>query len=198
MPTKVLCDCLSNIRATVLLLGASIVLSSLGCEKPQIKRYTAAVEKPPLETSRLAGYETPKGWVRQERPKELSVITFKVGDDAEAVYLTVSRFPGTVGGLYMNVNRWRGKVGLGEAKAEEIDKDVKKLAADGETVHYVDVAKESAGTGPRILGALTLPKHSSVSWVFMMTGPADAVERHKAEFEAFVQSVKFGMGAYDG
>jgi hypothetical protein len=191
-------DCRSSLRSLAVSLAALLGLSTLGCEQTEIKKYTAEKEKTALETSRLAGYDVPKGWQRQEKAKELSVITFTVGEPAENVYLTVSRFPGAAGGVFANVTRWRKKVGLSDATKEEIEKDVKKLTADGETVQTVDLAKEASGNGPRILGAICLPKHSSVTWIFMMHGPAEAVGKHKAEFEAFVQSVKFGMGAYDG
>jgi hypothetical protein len=186
-------------RAITVVLYAVMLLTTAGCEDPpEIKKYSAKLDKSEESRSRLASYTLPAGWKRSAEPKQMVTAGFQIAD-AGNVFVTLSRFPGDVGGLVANVNRWRKKVGLQESTPEQIKKDVVELKADGETVSYVDVSGKDPENVPlRILGALVRPARSPVIWVFTMQGNPEAVGRHKTEFEAFVESVKFGMGANDG
>ena len=62
----------------------------MGCDQPEIKKYSAPREKASPDFTRLASYELPKGWVRQAQPKELSVATFQIGEGDKAIVVTLS------------------------------------------------------------------------------------------------------------
>jgi hypothetical protein len=169
----------------------------VGCEDPEIQKYTAARDKNPQHDTQLESYQVPADWVRQNQPVELSVATFKVGEGPKTVLVTVSRFPGDGGGLAANIKRWRGKVDLPPLAEEQILKEVKWLKVDGGKLAYVDLADPKKADGKRILGAVA--RRGPVTWFFKMEGPNPLVGQHKDAFETFVQSLKFaGPGVNDG
>src|SRR5262245_10065121 len=91
-----------------------VLLGFVGCEKPEIKQYDAARDKQTPDYTRLSDYTLPKGWTRLAQPKDFSVATFQVSRDGKTALITVSRLPGSGGGLVPNIARWRGKAGMPE------------------------------------------------------------------------------------
>jgi hypothetical protein len=169
----------------------------LGCDGPEIKKYTAPREKAAPDFTRLDSYQLPPGWTRQAKPVELSVATFQAGSNDKVVTITVSRLPGKAGGLVANLTRWRGKLGLPPIDDDQLPKEMLWLTVDGEKTPYVDLANPAKADSYRILGVVA--ERGPVTWFFKMQGPPDLVGQQKAAFEAFIESVKFGgTGASDG
>jgi hypothetical protein len=189
-----------------------LTLGLLGCEEAEVKKYNAPREKPIPDFTRLAGYKVPEGWTRlaqvrdpSKDPSKEALVTFQVRKDDKTVQITVTRFPGTGGGVNFNIMRWRGQIGFPKAanKAEmdkemrQIEKDIAMLMVDGEKTPYVDLTNPDKTDAGRILGVVA--ERGLVTWFFKMHGPSDLVGEQKAAFEAFMQSVKFGgTGANDG
>jgi hypothetical protein len=99
--------------------------------------------------------------------------------------LSITAFPGDVGGDLANVNRWRGQVGLPPLTEQNLDQNVDRTEINGLHVMIVDLA----GGGPNsILGALV--PYSDGVWFFKLMGPAALVARTKPAFLAFLQTVK--------
>jgi hypothetical protein len=178
-------------------VGLPLALALAGCEPPEVKKYNAPSDSPARDFTRLESYRLPDGWVRQEKAKDFSVATFQIGEGDKAVLATVSRLPGRSGGLEANIERWRGKVGLEPLKQDEMQKSLLWLTVDGEKTPYVDLANPAKSGTDRILGVVA--ERGPMTWFFKMQGPPEQVGQHKAAFEAFVESVKFGgTGASDG
>ena len=139
-------------------------------------------------------YQAPPGWKEDPSPRSPRIASFEVKEAEQRAEVTVTVFPGDVGGLRQNVVRWRSQVGLPEASDEEMLKDVKKIEAAGSSGDYLDVAGPGAGgqQATRML-AVSLPRDDQ-TWFFKMTGPVELVGKQKAAFEAFVKSVKFDGG----
>jgi hypothetical protein len=174
-----------------------VLLGLLGCDGPEIKKYTAPREKAAPDFTRLDSYTVPPGWTRRANPVELSVATFQVGGGDKTAVITLSRFPGKAGGLALNVERWRKKVGLPPIEEEQMNKEMLWLKLSGEKTPYVDLSNPSKADTDRILGVVA--ERGPVTWFFKMQGPPDLVGQQKAAFEAFIESVKFGgTGASDG
>src|SRR5262249_12854664 len=114
-------------RASAALLCGLTALGIVGCEEsPEIKKYSAPLEKSEPSKSRLASYSKPAGWKRLVEAKKLVTAAFQMADGGDAS-VTITRFPGDVGGLTANVDRWRAKVGLAKSTPEELEKEVIKL-----------------------------------------------------------------------
>ncbi len=99
--------------------------------------------------------------------------------------IAVTAFPGDVGGLLANVNRWRAQIGLEPVTQEQADGLATKLDVNGSAATVVDLV----GAKQRMIVA-TVP-HEGNSWFFKMTGDPAVVEAQKAAFLDFVKSVKF-------
>jgi hypothetical protein len=156
-----------------------------GKRAPFLEGQRGAAARPALK------YQTPPGWKEDPSPRAPRIASFETTERDQSAEVTVTVFPGDVGGLRNNVIRWRDQVGLPEASDAEMLKDVKKIEAAGSTGDYLDLV--GPGTGgqktTRML-AVSLP-HDDHTWFFKMTGPAELVGKQKAAFEAFVKSVKF-------
>ena len=120
--------------------------------------------------------------------------TFVVkGSDGQGVEVVVSSFPGDVGGLVANINRWRGQIGLGPIAPDEVSGMTTDLVVNGAKATVVDFKADSAPQDklpPKRMIVVTIP-HAGNSWFFKITGDAPLVEAQKATFLEFVQSVKF-------
>jgi hypothetical protein len=115
------------------------------------------------------------------------------GADGQAAEIVVSVFPGDVGGLLANINRWRGQIGLGPVAPDEVSGMTSDLVISGTKATVVDFKADTAPAGktqPLRMVVVTIP-HAGNSWFFKMTGDDPLVEAQKGIFLQFVKSVKF-------
>ena len=124
-------------------------------------------------------WETPAGWSRgRQAPMRLATLT-----DGE-VEIAVSAFPGNVGGIVANVNRWRQQVKLPPVASEaEARKDVREMDVNGRKVEVVDLTGSD-----RTLVAI-VPGEGRL-YFFKMTAPTDAVAKRQAAFEQLVKPIR--------
>lgn len=98
--------------------------------------------------------------------------------------VAITAFPGDVGGVLANVNRWRNQVGLAPVAESELDRVTVPIDANG--LHFI--VTDAEGSSARIVTAL-LPWQGA-TWFFKLTGPSDAVGRAKPAFIEFVKTVQ--------
>ncbi len=98
--------------------------------------------------------------------------------------VAVTAFPGDVGGVLANVNRWRGQAGL--PPVDEAGLGQVATALDSNGLHFL-VVDASDGASP-IVAAL-VPWNGG-TWFFKLTGPADAVAKAKPAFLSFLRTVR--------
>lgn len=136
----------------------------------------------------LPEWQLPEGW-ELTAPKPMRKANIAVGESG--LELAVTSFPGAVGGLSANVNRWRGQLGLTPPTAEEMAESVRETEINGKQFFLVDLTGPAAedGSAQRMLSAVVI--HNGNSWFFKMTGPADAVEAASGDYGAFIDSIRF-------
>lgn len=138
-------------------------------------------------------WSVPAGW-QEGGPASMRRATFLVkGADGQTAEIAVSAFPGDVGGLMANINRWRGQIGLAPAAPDEISGFTSDLEVDGTKSTVVDLKAEAVPPGktqPLRMIVVTVP-HAGSSWFFKITGEAPLVGAQKDSFLQFVKSVKF-------
>ena len=102
--------------------------------------------------------------------------------------LSITAFPGDVGGDLANLNRWRGQIQLPPLSASDVG--TASTHADYNDLHFtvVDFANPQSPTPQRILGAIVPLENAT--WFFKLMGPDALVAREKPAFEAFLQTVK--------
>ncbi|MEW6305121.1 MAG: hypothetical protein AB1705_16725 [Verrucomicrobiota bacterium] len=125
----------------------------------------------------------PAGW--KEVPATTMLLAKFTAGSAE---VTVSKFPGDVGGLVANVNRWRRQIGLTDAGEAEIAQQISVLELNGGKATLVDVA----GAKGRIVGVI-VPRGGE-TWFYKLMGDADTVGAEKAKFLSFVQTMRYPNG----
>jgi hypothetical protein len=155
----------------------------------------SAQSLPPGAASDAANpqWSVPAGW-QEGRASSMRRATFLVnGADGQGAEIVVSVFPGDVGGLVANINRWRGQIGLGPVAPDEIAGMTSDLDVNGTKATVVDFKADSAPQGktqPARMIVVTVP-HAGSSWFFKMTGDAPLVDTQKDAFLQFVKSVRF-------
>lgn len=157
---------------------------------------TAAQDGEPVNPFR---WTTPEGWT-ENTSSRMRVINLSFGPSGEGeCYLTA--LPGEGGGIAMNVNRWRGQMGLEELTAEEIAALPEKPLL-GTSAKFVDLRGDFGGmtlpgteespkkTGYRMLGLIQ--QQSQFTFFVKMTGPASLVAENETAFDSFTQSITIG------
>jgi len=113
-------------------------------------------------------------------------------DAATTADLSITAFPGAVGGELANINRWRGQLSLDPIAESELSANVTRISSGNLAFTLVDIV----GTGDkpqRILGAM-VPVEQSM-WFFKLSGPDAFVASAKSDFLAFLQTVKVSAPA---
>jgi hypothetical protein len=132
-------------------------------------------------------WTAPADWVlKPQAPmRKASFGVPAAGAEAE---LSVTAFPGDVGGELANVNRWRGQIGLAPLAAGDLEASVSRQQANGLDFTIVELAPGGGdANGKAILGAI-VPFQGS-TWFFKLTGPGPVVKAAKAPFIVFLRSV---------
>jgi len=176
-------------------LGSLTVLASK--EEPKedaLNRFlnppVAAGSPPPFSPPAAPTFETPDWEVPEdwkEQPASAPrIATFSVtGEGGTALDVSVTRFPGSMGGPLANLNRWRRQIGLDAIPADQLAEHATEREVGGRPSHLVHLKNGDQG----MLALMTLSETGS--WFVKATGPAGLVESQKPSFEAFIDSIRF-------
>ena len=109
------------------------------------------------------------------------------GEGGATADLSITAFPGAVGGEFANVNRWRGQLALPPLAEAELASAVTRFTANDLSFTVVELA--GTGADPkRMLGAMV--PHNGAMWFFKLMGPDALVAREKPAFLAFLRTVR--------
>jgi hypothetical protein len=150
-------------------------------------------------------WDVPSGW-SEGAPSRMRKGSYKTGPEGE-IDVAITAFPGDVGGLLANVNRWRGQLNLDPVTEDELMDSIRELEVAGRTAYLFNAAGPGSGqmsrpmapapqpTGDgdqlnRIMG-LILPL-SAETWFFKATGPDDLLAAEQENFMEMVNSIKIG------
>ncbi len=150
----------------------------------------AQTPAPSASTSDAGGWPwtTPESWrfVPGERPMRLA--TYEIADESGPVEVAVTRFPGDVGGMLANINRWRGQVGLGPIA----EADIPAMLTTFENPGFTGATMLLEGPQQHMLAASIHEPAADRTWFVRVTTTPEAAARVRAEFDAFARS--FGAG----
>lgn len=204
------------IARALFLAGFTVSVFTAGCQKGKIESYRIPKEKDPEMPIANSGPATanqdsaPSGgsmattavltaegaeltWSApaEWKPKQASAMrkgSYTVpGNGGADGDLSITAFPGDVGGELANVNRWRGQVQLPPVAQADLASVVQRVAGNGLEFGVVDAAGTGA-SAQRILGAFV--PYNGATWFFKLTGPDAVVEHAKPAFLAFLHTVK--------
>jgi hypothetical protein len=179
------------------------LLTTFGCERnEEIVSYQAPkeAEKPPHAPAPMDAmtampasdaqprWTAPPGW--KELPAGgMRAAAFQAPDDPKMELTVVPLGPGLP--LLANVNRWENQIGLPPSDEQVLAKLLKQIDVNGVRFQTLELTgPESANPRQSILAAFV--ERPDKTWYFKLQGAADKIAGHKAEFDAFVKSVRFG------
>lgn len=110
------------------------------------------------------------------------------GENGATADLAITAFPGDTGGLFANVNRWRGQIGLPPIEASQLASNVEHLDVNEFHIDLVSCVGTASGQPTALLGAIV--PHQGETWFFKLVGPAALVEKEKTAFREFLQTIK--------
>jgi len=117
----------------------------------------------------------------QMRKGSYAVTTEGVPGEAD---LSITAFPGNVGGDLANLNRWRSQIQLPPVSQAEFEAGRQRLDRNGLQITVVDIA----GSAQRILGAM-IP-YGGATWFVKLMGPDALVAKEKPAFMTFLETIK--------
>lgn len=152
-----------------------------------------ALDVPNPPAASHPAWEVPASW-KEVPPSQMLLAKFLVNGAGGNADVTVSSFPGEVGGLLANVNRWRRQAGLGALTQEQMEKEVTVLDVPGGKATVVDLSGKDPETGNdmRLIGVVW-PRPGE-TWFYKLKGDSPVAEKEKPAFLKFVQSVRYPNG----
>jgi len=155
----------------------------------------AGASHPPVPTPattsspQLPEWTVPDHW--QEQPPSTMVLAKYLisGDDNTSSQLSISVFPGDVGGVLANVNRWRGQVGLPPIAPDQLDSSIEPLDLGQASPGAILVDVVSPQSGKRLIGAI-IPRGGQ-TWFYKMMGDDAVTAREKEMLIKFIQSARY-------
>jgi hypothetical protein len=131
-------------------------------------------------------WEVPQHWKQVEATEMLLAKFIVPGKGDERAEVTVSVFPGNVGGTHANINRWRKQIGLTELDEQGIASIARPLDGGPTNAILVDMS----GAQTRLIGAIV--PDGGRTWFYKLTGPPSVAETEKIAFIAFINSARRG------
>ena len=138
----------------------------------------------------LPDWSLPEGWSAAQSSGPMVLATFQAPGD---VVVTVTRFgmdPRSPQMVAMNVNRWRGQLGLTPFGEGEEAAAVTPIEVSGRTVRVVDLTTEPSETGEGILALWDFDGESS--WFYKAQGPAAAAQALRDDLMGLAEGVTYG------
>ena len=135
-------------------------------------------------------WQVPATW-QSAAPGAMLLAKFVASGEAGAkADITVSTFPGDVGGLLANINRWRGQLGLPALAQADLSQQTSSLDLGGMTGTVMDASgiDGKSSQNARMIGVV-VPRQGQ-TWFYKLLGQPEIVEREKSAFFQFIQSVK--------
>jgi hypothetical protein len=158
-----------------------------GAQAGQVAGAPMADTSVPTAGGQALVWQAPSGWT----PKAASAMrkgSYGVPGDGGESDLSITAFPGDVGGELANVNRWRGQVGLGPLGPGGLDASVSRFASNGLAFTLVDLSGQGDPGAKSILGAIV--PYGGSTWFFKLTGTGPLVRGSRAAFVDFLHTVK--------
>lgn len=133
-------------------------------------------------------WTAPSGWTAKPA-SAMRKATYTITGEGDAFAdLSITAFPGSVGGDLANINRWRGQVQLPPIAAADLSSATGRIEANGLRVTTVDFAGTAAGVPTRVLGAIV--PVGDATWFFKLTGPVPIVTREQPAFASFLKTIR--------
>tara|TARA_B100000686_G_C16266697_1_gene701964 strand:+ start:31 stop:591 length:561 start_codon:yes stop_codon:yes gene_type:complete len=180
-----------------IIISVATIILLFSCDT-QEKITTYKIKKPqsvhnikkPQSVQLTLKWTTPSTW-EELVPGNMLMANFHVIDSKnKSVNISVSMFPGDVGGIENNANRWRRQINLQPQKMEEISKYIQNITLPllGDA-QFLELNNSQNNQGMKVL---IVPNQNNHTIFVKMMGEADSLSELDYEFNLFVQSIYWG------
>ncbi len=139
-----------------------------------------------LEAPPAVDFTAPEDWTRhEERPGRLATFT-AAGPDASEAEITVTGFRAGMP-LPMNIQRWRGQIGLGPPPPGDRGAQIMEGMVDGQRA--ITIIMKNPETAQTL--SVTIARFGDFDYFFKLWGDSAAVSAQTGAFARFVDSVRF-------
>ena len=128
-------------------------------------------------------YQTPENWT-EFAPSTIRKANFKIDNASGTAEVSVTVFPGDVGGTLANINRWRQQIELNPIDESKLNETITPFVISNHQGYFTKLE----GNNQSILGGI-LPFHGS-TWFIKMQGDILAVDEELDTFKDFLSSIR--------
>lgn len=140
---------------------------------------------------KIPSFEVPSGWQEQPSPAMLLKSFLVTGKNGGKATITISVFPGNVGGPLLNVNRWRDQLSLPPIEEAELPKATRALDVMGGKAMLVELGGTDQKTRQRASMIAAMVSRDNSTWFYKLMGDDPVVAAEKDAFIKFVQTVRY-------
>ena len=151
----------------------------------EAQRASQAAPPPPPPSAPAVAKPT---WTVPGSWEEKAATSMRLGNftaGAGKAEITVMTFPGEVGGLLANVNRWRGQSGLPPVDEAGLTEVTEQINISGTPATLVEAV------GEKTASFSVFHPVGNATWFYKISGPSEAVTPENAAFRAFLESIQF-------
>ena len=128
-------------------------------------------------------YQTPESWT-EHPPSSIRKANFKINNASGRAEVSITVFPGDVGGTLANINRWRQQIELNSIDESKLNETITPVVISNHQGFFTKLE----GNTQSILGGI-LPFHGS-TWFIKMKGDILAVDEEVETFKDFLSSIQ--------
>lgn len=193
---------LTNIALVGLLVIGLLLLTA--CEQQVAESYTIPKEKSAVTTTTQSdkpamqvlpgmqsfadsasgiSYQTPDSWT-EFPPSSIRKANFTIDNASGTAEVSITVFPGDVGGTLANINRWRQQIGLSSIDQVSLNENISSTIISNHQGYFTKLE----GNTESILGGI-LPFHGS-TWFIKMQGDILAIDEEVDTFKSFLSSIR--------
>jgi hypothetical protein len=193
---------LTNITLVGLLTIGLLLLTA--CEQQVAESYTIPKEKSAVTTTTQSdkpamqvlpgmqsfadsasgiSYQTPDSWT-EFPPSSIRKANFTIDNASGTAEVSITVFPGDVGGTLANINRWRQQIGLSSIDQVSLNENISSIIISNHQGYFTKLE----GNTESILGGI-LPFHGS-TWFIKMQGDILAIDEEVDTFKSFLSSIR--------
>lgn len=170
-----------------------------GCGKDEVVVYQVEKSKPAPQAASHGGhdhsghvhrpydFDLPEGWSEKEAGG-MRLASFNVLVDGQTLDSSIVQLGSAAGDVPSNVNRWRGQVGLADAKAEDIDASAVSGSSELGPYRYWKLQNPEKASDGGILAAMF---HLPGAVLFVkVSGSASQMDQAEAGFAQLCKSLR--------
>lgn len=129
-------------------------------------------------------WSAPGTWRADPGERPMRLATYLIPAEAEPVEVAITRFPGDVGGMLANVNRWRSQIGLPPVAEPDLEGAIERHENPGFEVSLMHLE----GPETHMLAASIYEPDADRTWFVRVTDTPELIATVRDEVFAFART----------